>query len=105
MKKLIGGMFCMFLGGFGLAATSVVLRGIVLVKLWQWFLVAPLGAPAISIPVAIGISMISSHLVPLHLLKKENNAESVQELGKNFGMTILTPLFGLLFGYVVKLFI
>lgn len=52
-----------FLGFFGVLfaigviAASVIVEGFVLRSLWKWFVV-PLGAPAIQITTAIGLSLI-----------------------------------------------
>ena len=42
---------------FFIALTTIIL-GLVLVKLWAWFITPYFGLPAITVPVAIGLSLI-----------------------------------------------
>jgi len=101
MKRLIGGIFCLVFGGIGIVIASSVLRGIVLVKLWQWFVVSSLGLPVLSIPVAIGISMIVSFLTTTRMPKEDDNFEP----GKMLGIVVFYPLFVLFFGWIIHFFV
>ena len=80
---------------------SVIFRGICLVKLWLCFVV-PLGAPAITMSHAFGISL----LVGMFFNKTQNNSfsesTSTSTLVSTLGTIILSPLFILLAGYIIK---
>jgi len=39
-------------------ALTTIIHGLVLVKLWAWFITPYFGLPAITVPVAIGLSLI-----------------------------------------------
>jgi hypothetical protein len=43
------------------AVTAIVLRGWVLTYLWLWFIV-PFGAPVLTIPMAIGLTLLVNYL-------------------------------------------
>jgi hypothetical protein len=50
----------MWLIQIGLLVLNTIAEGFVLSILWSWFMVTTFGLPAISIPVAIGISLLVS---------------------------------------------
>lgn len=94
---------------FGLigAVTSVaallillpILSGWVLSVLWGWFIVPAFHLPALSIPAAIGVSLIAGKLT--HQFQHEpENAKPWKVLA--FG--ILSPFMTLAMGYVVRSF-
>jgi hypothetical protein len=107
MKKLIAGMVCLLFGTIGVLITSTLIKGVVLSKLWQWFVVSSFGLPPMSIAVAIGISMIVSYLTVTKLPKDENpsGATSTQIANKFFGFSIFYPLMVLFFGWIVHFFV
>lgn len=82
---------------------SIILRGFVLSYLWQWFVV-PLGAVSISIPIAIGLSMLVAFLThqDQSLLVKQKVDNIV---GKAIGKMMFTPLLIWFIGWVIQLFI
>ncbi len=49
-------------GLFVIAPIGVVLKGWALSTLWGWFIVPTFGIPSLSIPAAIGISLIAAYL-------------------------------------------
>lgn len=40
-----------------------VVKGIILMKMWDWFIMPSFGLPAISFPVAVGIGLIFSFFI------------------------------------------
>lgn len=75
---------------------AVVLKGFVLKVLWGWFIV-PLGVVAITIPNALGLSVIIAFLIYTIPSKKINLEELMT-------YSIGVSLFALLFGFIVQLF-
>lgn len=95
----------MFLILLSTLIVSIILRGWVLSTLWAWFLV-PIGAPAIGIATALGISVIIG-LFTMHLnhetVKVSN--KSLPELFANIiSKSIGSPLISLLVGWIILLF-
>jgi hypothetical protein len=60
----------------GLASlpVSVLINGFVIVGLWEWF-ARPLGAPAINIPHAVGLSCLLQMLHPHHAPQDTDDAD------------------------------
>lgn len=85
-------------GGFA----AIVIKGYCLSILWGWFAV-PLGAQQISIPIAIGLSIVATMLTEQHVYKPKEQAEDQKwvPLFKVF----VGPFLTLGIGYIVKLFI
>ena len=74
----------------------LVWRGFVLTILWLWFAV-PLGMPELTVPYAIGLSLIVSFMVGL----KESTKTEAEQL-----LTIMVhPVAALAIGWVVTKFI
>lgn len=84
-----------------LVVISSILRGYVLSVLWGWFVVPTFGLPALSIPIAIGISMILAFTTHQISVKKEED----KSVGTQFSNIILHPLLVLGIGWIVTLFI
>ncbi len=75
---------------------TIILKGFVLKVLWGWFIV-PLGVIAITIPNALGLSVIIAfliHTIPSKKIKLE------EIMTYSIGIS----LFALLFGFIVQLF-
>lgn len=97
------------LGGFVyllfLIVASSIFNGYALSVLWGWFVVPTFGVPQLSVVSAIGIALIVSYMT--HQITDDKKGEK-----GNFGETmaqatanaITKPLFALLFGYIVHLF-
>ncbi len=83
-----------------IVAAAVIYNGWALAILWGWFLV-PLGAPKITIPLAIGVSLIYSFFTSD--LKKESFEDDdwVISVVKAIGF----PLLFLAFGSIVHSFV
>lgn len=90
---LIGG----FTGLVALIALSSIWRGFVLTKLWLWFVVPQFHLLPLSIPVAIGLSLIAGMFSTT--CKKDD-----EKFGAVVAKAIAIPALGLLFAWVVTLF-
>lgn len=99
--KLTGALIVLAIPGtVALIALAAMLNGWVLTHLWQWFVVpfgylTPFGIKPLGLAHAIGLSMIVSYMVKPHVETK--GWAAVLTLGAS-------PLFALLFGYIVKSF-
>lgn len=95
-----------FLGlatGVALSLAAVAaMRGWVLTKLWAWFIV-PFGAPALSIPYAIGLALIVTYLTSRTSITK--TAPTEIDWTKAFVEIVVGPLLTLLLGWAVTLFL
>lgn len=80
-----------------LMVVGSVIRGFVLSTLWSWFIV-PIGGPEISIPIAIGISII------VGLLTHEQPDKQNSEIGYVIGQTLIGPFVVLGIAWIVTLF-
>ncbi len=87
-------------------ALSAMWRGYVLSILWGWFIVPFFGAPAISVPVAIGVSLLVAMLTN-H--KTGNEAEKEEAAAARFASAIVFAFIGpaiyLLLGWIVTKFL
>ena len=79
---------------------GMLMNGWAMTKLWAWFLVPAFGLPAISIPVAIGITVIVKNFQSLGETKKDEKWNEV--LAKGFAIATLKPLLALGIGAIVK---
>ena len=85
---------------------GAVMNGWVLSILWSWFVIPVLHLQELSIPLAIGFSLVVGMLTKTPYSstdkeKKTTNELIMQLLAIAFG----TPLFTLLLGYIIKLFL
>ena len=96
-----------FLGVVGLGVVLVlgtILNGIALSIMWGWFIVPVFAAPPITVPAAIGLSIIIGYLTSDLSLKREVSEDTTEAVIKLIMISILKPLAYLGFGYVVTLF-
>ena len=95
------------------AVTAAVLRGLVLAQLWKWFVVPAFGLPQISIPLAIGLSVILNYFLVnreefLAKNKEEGRAGDPPDLSSAVPLILtemLTAFFVLLGGWIISLFL
>ena len=104
------------LGCFGLimliplmVIISSVVNGAALVQLWAWFVVPTFPAlPVLTLPVAIGFSLIVSHFKGSAPSDPEGKAEAKRSPGlyitKLVLKILLTPVVTLILGYIVQSF-
>lgn len=83
---------------------GTIFSGYALSILWGWFIVKTFNAPALTIPIAIGISMIVNYLTQSIDTKKNDDSATII-LIKAIFVSILKPGFALLFGWVVVQFV
>ena len=78
-------------------------RGYVLFVIWAWFIVPTFGAPTLSIPAAIGVSLIVAYLA-----RDGRPAEKVKKFSEQLSNALvragLAPLIALGIGSVVRMF-
>lgn len=84
-------------------AFSSIWSGYVITMLWRWFIVPAFGAPAISIPVAIGMSLLVRMLRPLPGFSDGRRFR--EHLLIATARTIIIPLVTLLIGQIAMLFV
>ena len=73
-----------------------LLRGWVLSILWAWFVV-PLGVIAVSVPHAVGLSIL---ITMLTLHKTEDKDRTTEEKIAAYVMVVIYPLMSLFFGWI-----
>lgn len=83
-------------------AIASMWRGYVLSILWAWFVVPLFGLPQLSIPLAIGISLIVGMLTN-HRTGRE--VEKKGGLGNAIGLSVFVPALFLLMGWLVHMFV
>jgi hypothetical protein len=94
-----------FLAWLGVMGLGTVLNGFVLTVLWRWFVLPVFkGAPALTIPTAIGLSLVVGYLT-----YHEDSGNDDLSVGERFiyslVITVVYPLVMLFFGWIVHLFL
>jgi hypothetical protein len=87
-----------------LGVVGVTFSGYALSILWGWFIVETFNAPQISIPVAIGISIIIDYLSKQTTSTDADDEDYWDKVGKSIGESLMKPAVVLLFGWIVTLF-
>lgn len=78
----------------------MILSGYVLSVLWAWFIVSTFGLPLLTIPVAIGITLVVGYLTK----QADFNNSDREDYQKRFNAyMIVKPLAALVVGWVVKM--
>jgi len=90
-------IYASFLSLLGLAAIA---NGFVASILWRWFVV-PLGAVPITIPWAIGLSVLVGMF---KVVKSDDKKESADEKAQKFLFLFVNPLAALGIGWIAKQF-
>lgn len=99
-----------YLGIFVFAILSLVIRSVmggwVLSVLWGWFVQPIFNVPSLSIPLAIGFSIVVGFLTKQPSSASGSKDKEISSLiAEVIGYSILYPLFTLFFGWVVLQFI
>lgn len=89
------------LGFIAWAFVSSVLNGWAFSILWGWFIVPTFAIPALSVPLAIGISMCVSYVTYVPKFVKGEDEDTTGLII----FSLLKPFIVLLFAYIVKQFI
>lgn len=85
---------------------SYIVFGLVLVQLWQWFVVSWFALKPLTIPIGIGISLIVGLLTRNLKSQESPKTDTVLEAAVMSFMTAVgSPLFVLFIGWVVQMFI
>lgn len=98
---ILGGV----VGFAALLVVSSILNGYALSVLWGWFVVPVFHLPQLSIVPAIGIAMMVGYLA--HQMEPdcvEKERTTGERIARAASFAILKPLFALLFGWIVHLF-
>ena len=89
-----------------LSPVSAILKGLVLRILWGWFIVPLTNLPPLTIPMALGVSLVVSFLTYQYAKQPENTDEDqVTALLKSLLMSFFQPAIVLLFGWIYHLFV
>lgn len=83
------------------AAPMVMWRGYVLSILWVWFVVKTFGVEPLSLPSAIGLSLIVSYLTHQMDFRKDERTTAEKFLSAMFAQT-LWPALTLLSGWIIN---
>lgn len=92
------------IGVIFIAIISTIFNGFALSQLWSWFVVTTFGLQAITIPQAIGISMVIGFLTG-NSTTDNDKSDSTEKIIKAIVTAIFKPVFALIFGYIIYLFI
>lgn len=87
-----------------MSVVSAILRGLVISKLWLWFIVPVFHLPILTIVYAIGISYLVSLLThqPIYTDDKRESSERViMQLSEAISLSLIV----LLFGWILTFFI
>ena len=90
--------FLQAVGCFAVAVLTLIAAAFTLSTLWGWFIV-PLGAPAIGIAHAAGISVLLTYL-KMRQVKAKDERDFLSKVTDAYGRMIGV----LLLGYIIKLF-
>lgn len=86
----------------GVAAAGVMWSGFALSILWGWFFVPALGAPALSVPNAIGVALVVSYMTHQYKETKTSDADGWDGVIGIVAYAATKPAFALLAGWIVK---
>lgn len=93
---------------FGVVMAFVIgpiLKGLVLCKLWAWFIVPVFHLPGLSIVYAIGIGIVLNTFMPSSFPKSDDKKKSATAMSMELILKpMLVPAVSFTFGYVVHLF-
>ncbi len=85
---------------------TATLNGWALHKLWAWFIVPPLGVSPLSIPEAIGVSLIASYVTWFHVdAKADDSITGKEKIVVSIVGAVARPLVAVFFGWIVRGFI
>jgi hypothetical protein len=94
-------IIAIILGTVCLMVISTILRGYVLATLWGWFVAPTFHITSLSIPVAIGMSVLVSMMTYQSDAKKDREGD----LTSAIALAFLVPLFGLALGAFVHMWV
>jgi hypothetical protein len=100
-KILVGVIAAPFVAA--LVALMVIWQGYVLAILWGWFMVPAFGLTPLSVPMAIGVSMVASSFTGKK--RSYNEMTDPKKNWQNMVFPFLSPAFALGVGWVVKQYV
>ena len=80
---------------------SAAWRSFVATKIWAWFVVSTFGLPALSMPAAYGIMLVSAMFVPQTQCDSKSGGMS-ESIGKIVGIQVTWPAIALFLGWLVQ---
>jgi cytochrome bd-type quinol oxidase subunit 1 len=84
---------------------SITFSGYALSVLWDWFVAVTFGVESLSIPAAIGLSLIINYITYQYNEQESDSSISQSErLGKAVFMAMIRPSLALLTGWIVTMF-
>ena len=83
---------------------STIWNGFVLSKIWGWFAVSTFSLPTINLTQAMGLSLIASFLTHQHDKGESKYKSETDKVLFSLYLTVITPAFILLIGWIVTLF-
>lgn len=96
------GFLLIILGVIGIILVNTLVRGFVIMKLWGWFIVPLFGLTPLTIPFALGLSLIMTAFT-------YHYTDTVKDDSDNQYLTVLrgplTNLVYLLMGWVITFFL
>jgi hypothetical protein len=84
---------------------GALMNGWALSKLWLWFIVPTFDLPPISIPAAIGMAIVVGYMSKTIKPTKPGEKTYGEALLEDFGVSTFKPLFALLIGSIVRLYL
>lgn len=84
-------------------AALLILEGLILTKLWTWFVVPTFGLPMLSIPAAIGICLIMAFLTHQQTTQLKSGND-LNDAFRAWGFSLFMMLLIFFIGWVVTLF-
>jgi putative Mn2+ efflux pump MntP len=92
------------LGVIFLVIVSTIFNGFALAQLWEWFITTTFAIKAITIPQAIGLSMVIGFITG-NYNTESNDKDDTEKWIKAIVLAILKPTFALVFGWIIYQFI
>ena len=88
-----------------LTPLSITFSGYALSVLWDWFVVVTFSTESLSIPAAIGLSLIVNYITyQYNEQQTDDTISQAERLGKAVFMAVARPCIALLTGWLVTLF-
>lgn len=84
-------------------AFSAIVNGLTVSILWRWFIVSKFDLPALTIPQAMGFSLVVSYLTVV-LKKDESNQPYWKTLLEGFLTSVIKATFALIIGLCINIF-
>ena len=89
----------------GATIVGVMLNGLVLQRLWGWFMVGTFGLPALTIPQALGMWLVFGFIMQNEASSSNTEDKTAAEVEiRMWTVVIGRPLIALVFGWVVLQF-